>query len=72
MPELAQPSTTARLGPGGPPSLSKRCQTGLSDVGAKKSHSAPKAAKASLLHASLVTRRQASARGLTGVAMAAS
>ena len=37
MSELAQRSTTARLGPGGPPSLRKHCQTGLSDVGAKKS-----------------------------------
>ena len=36
MSELAQRSTTARLGPGGPPSLRKHCQTGLSDVGAKK------------------------------------
>ena len=37
-----------------------------------KKPSASKAAKASLLHASLVTRCHASARGLTGVAMAAS
>ena len=56
MSELAQPSTTARLGPGGPPSLRKHCQTGLSDVGAKKSsrpkssqggHSTRRASKAS-------------------------
>ena len=36
----AQRSTTGRLGPGGPPSLRKHCQTGLSDVGAKKSQAA--------------------------------
>ena len=54
MSELAQRSTTARLGPGGPPSLRKHCQTGLSDVGAKKASLGRKRAKAVTLTRVLV------------------
>ena len=71
MSELAQRSTTPRLGPGGPPSLLKRLQTDHNEVRRKKKPG-PRLALLVTPRVDPGSTRLAPARGLTGLAMAAS